>query len=133
MLNKLNNVRGRTKPLNLSRTDQGYHLDLAGTSYKTYTLKIDSAYNENVLQPLNLYSLDISHTPLPSATELVGIKLKELQMVGLNVPAGNLAARLQRLGIEKLVIDTDAYAPSVIKKLRTKCEVVNQPNVEKPD
>ncbi len=133
MLNKLNHVRGRTPPLKLSRTDKGYHLDLDGTPYKEYILKTDAAHNENVLRPLNLYSLNISHTSLSSETELAGIQLKELQMVGVNIPVGNLASRLQRLGVEKLVIDTDAYAPFVIKKLRTKCEVVNKPNVEKPD
>ncbi len=127
MLDKLNNIQSHDKSLELIQREKGYHLNLTNTKYKFYTLKIDASREENVLRPLNLYSLDISHSPIADISELAGIKLKELRMVGMDFPHKNLPSRLEKLGIEKLTIDADAYPAPTMNKIRKIIEVINEP------
>jgi serine/threonine protein kinase len=126
MLNKLGNTNIPLDSSRLTKTEKGYHLDLANTRFSTYTLKIDAAYNKNILEPLNLYSLDISYTPLASAQELNGLKLKELKIVGLHLPPKNLPARIDSMGVETLILDIAAYPKGTISRLRRKSKVINE-------
>ncbi|VGO18040.1 serine/threonine protein kinase [Pontiella sulfatireligans] len=127
MLDKLNKIRTRTEPLQLTRRTEGWHLNLAGTEYREFKLKIDAAYELNVLKPLNLYSLDISHTPISNLAELSGIELKELRMVGLHLHQKNLAGRFRLFELEKVVIDADAYPKLTMNRLREDFEVIDVP------
>jgi len=126
MLNKLGNTDTLLEPSRLTKTEEGYHLDLANTKYGAYTLKIDAAYNKNVLEPFKLHSLDISYTPLASAMELNGLKLKKLKMVGLHLPPRNLPARIDSMGVEKLILDIGSYPKGTISRLRRNSEVINE-------
>ena len=124
MLKRLN--RGNEE-LKLTQKDGGYHLDLSGSKYTVFTLTLLGNPTYNVLAPLKLYSLDISHTPLDNLMELRGLKLKELRMVGLNITkTGPLGYQLGRLDLNKLIIDADEYPKNFINKLREKYEVVEE-------
>ncbi len=124
MLDKLNWGRTYEQSLLLTKRKEGYHLNLSNTKYKNYTLKIDAAPSQNVLMPLKLYSLDISHTPHTDLSELDGLKLEEVRMVGLKIPADYLLSNLQYLHIKRLIIDADAYPPAILNKIRKKTEVI---------
>ena len=125
VLVQLNKEAG--KKLKLIHANEGPHLDLSGSSYTVYTLDRLKKPHFNILAPLNLYSLDISHTPLDSLLELRGLKLKELRMVGLNITkTGPLGYQLGRLDLNKLIIGADEYPKNFINKLRKKYEVVEE-------
>jgi serine/threonine protein kinase len=129
MLNRLNKVRGDQveTSLKLQKKEAGYHLDLTESSYMIFTLRGIGLNDHNILEPLNLYSLDISHLPLRSLSELGGLHLKELRMVGLNIGRRNvLPKQMERLGIERIIIDVDAYPPKIINILREKHEVIDE-------
>jgi hypothetical protein len=126
MLAHLNNLPPDEDGLKLVRGANGFHLDLSGMPFRKYTLKLDAAYNQNVLAPFELYSLDISHTPLISAAELSGLKLKELHMQDLSIPNKNLPYILGELGLQKLVVSANAYPSHTMNRLHEQFEVVEQ-------
>ncbi|MDF7822791.1 serine/threonine-protein kinase [Pontiellaceae bacterium B12227] len=106
--------------LKLSRRPEGYHLDLAGTLYSAYVLDMPHPGQDfNILQPLNLYSLDISDTPVSLVKELAGLKLKELRMVGvLLAPDSSLPGALSRMGTERIILGKGDYRPWVLDQIR---------------
>lgn len=126
MLDHLNNLPQGRNQLKLVQNTNGYHLNLSGLPYRKYTLKLDAAYNQNVLAPLKLYSLDISQTPLLSAGELSGLKLKELNMQGLSIPNHNLPFILGELDLQKLIINADAFPRDTMRRLYQKFDVTEQ-------
>jgi tRNA A-37 threonylcarbamoyl transferase component Bud32/tetratricopeptide (TPR) repeat protein len=131
MLDKLNKVKAdpNRTPLILQKKEEGYHLDLTTSLYLTYSLSGAGLNSQNVLEPFNLHSLDISHSPLQNLSELGGLQLEELRMVGLNFGRKNmLPKQTERLGIKRIIIDSDAYPPAVIKKLKLIHEVIDEKN-----
>ena len=73
-LDLLNKQRSEKRPpLNLIQTVEGPHLDLSGSKYYIYRIE-----TMNILEPLRLHSLDISHTPLQHLSELGGLHIDEL-------------------------------------------------------
>jgi serine/threonine protein kinase len=127
VLDRLNGVRRtRTKPLEMTQTDRGRHLDLSKTPYVNYSLNILGVYRRNVLAPLELDSLDISRSKITKVSELRGMKLRELRMVATAIPPRkNLPRQLRSLELERLVIDVDAYPPETIEELRKQMTVVD--------
>jgi tRNA A-37 threonylcarbamoyl transferase component Bud32/tetratricopeptide (TPR) repeat protein len=129
MLDKLNrlNPSPTDRPLRLSKRNGGYHLDLTQSPYLTYTLTAIGRDWKNILEPFNLHSMDISHLPLRSLSELEALKIQELKMVGLNIGRQHvLPTALNKMEVKKLTIDTNAYPRNLIRKLRQKHRVVNE-------
>jgi tetratricopeptide (TPR) repeat protein len=127
-LNRINpsKIEATAIPLKLQKREEGYHLDLTQSPYMIYTLRGIGLNNQNMLEPLNLYSLDISHLPLLTLSELEGLQLKELNMVGLNIARKNVILKqMEKLGVERIIINADAYPRAVMKKLREKYEVID--------
>ncbi|MCF7847593.1 MAG: serine/threonine protein kinase [Kiritimatiellales bacterium] len=123
ILDKLNGInRTKTKPLKLVEKDGGNHLNLSGSQYSVYSLNILGVYRRNVLVQLKLSSLDISRTPISRLSELKGLKLKELSMVGLDLPGKkiNLPKQLEQVNVEKIVVGAKDYPPATIAELRKK-------------
>jgi len=115
----------------LKKTASGYHLDLTHSPYVIYTLGSIGMKKYNVLTPLHLDSLDISHLPLTSLDELTGLHLRELKMVGLHIEKPFMMTKqLRDLKPDRLIIDTHAYPEKVITLLEQTCEVVDDPNTE---
>lgn len=127
MLEHLNSpLQSASLKLELTRNKNGRHLDLSGTPYSQYRLKLENAYNTNVLAPLSLYGLDISDTPIRSIEVLRGLEVSELRIAGLELSAHNFLFILRQSGIQTLVIDAGAFADVTMQKLHENFEVIEE-------
>ncbi len=114
---------GLKEPLDLQHKPEGLHLNLSGTRYTTF--KSDPTLN--VLTPLNLHSLDISHTQLLGLNELNRLKIKELRMVGLDLPKPYAVPyHLKNIGVEKLTIDLSRYPQNAQPRIRDAVELLEE-------
>jgi serine/threonine protein kinase len=127
VLDKLNYTkRSLTRPLALSKTDGGYHLDLSGRNYTVFSMNIIGVYRRNVLEPLKLTSLDISNSRIDDLGELRGIRLKELRMVGVKLESPKaLMKQLEPLKLSRIILTTGDYPSDVLAELRKVMEVVD--------
>ncbi len=127
VLDKLNNTRRpQEKPLLLSKTGSGYHLDFSRSPYAIYSLNILGVYRRNVLQPLHLDSLDISYSKMDDPAELRGLQLKELRMVGIHFADKKLLVRqLLSMKTQRLVLNEEDYPGTMLLELRKTMVVVD--------
>lgn len=129
MLNRLSGIDPEHIPeLKFSKRRKGWHLDLSNTPYPSFLVDLPMTYAKNILQPLQLYSLDISHTPVCLTRELLELKLKELRMVGVSLEPINEMVGLQKsLGTERLILGKGDYPDSIIQALRNQgIEVIEE-------
>jgi tRNA A-37 threonylcarbamoyl transferase component Bud32 len=124
MLDTLNNMPYSEKAqssLHLEQTEHGYHLSLSGTPYSTFIIPIPVPIRQaNILRPLNLYSLDLSHSGLTDLERINGMLVEELNIVGLKSIPFHKFYVFKRLKVKKVyhnLEDSDSYlnlnAPSV--------------------
>jgi serine/threonine protein kinase len=127
VLDKMNNTRRAiAKPLTLSRRDGGNHLNLSRSNYAVYSLNIIGVYHRNILAPLQLKSLDISHTPILSLGELRGIKLETLRMAGVQwINKKTLPRQVAPLKLKRLEINVADYPEATIEELRKTMAIVD--------
>ncbi len=127
VLDKLNNTRRpQEKPLLLSKAGNGYHLDFSRSPYAVYSLSIIGVYRRNVLQPLNLKSLDISYSKMDDPAELRGLKLDELRMEGIRFADKQLFSRLLvSMKTQRVVLNEEDYPKSMVLELRKTMKVVD--------
>ncbi|MDF7822767.1 serine/threonine-protein kinase [Pontiellaceae bacterium B12227] len=120
MLARLNQINSSKIPeLKLSKGPEGYHLNLTHTPYSVYIVGIPLVYGKNVLQPLNLYSLDISHTPISLVRELWELKVKKLRMVGVILePTEGMAGMLKHMGAEQVILGKGDYSEGTVNYIR---------------
>ena len=121
ILDRLNDVdEQKIISSKLSQRSSGWHLDLSNTPYFTFMLVFPFANPQNVLTPLNLDSLDISHSLISLSRELRGLRFKELRMVGVSLsPKAGLAGfLLKNEELERVVVERGEYPKRVISELR---------------
>ncbi|VGO15399.1 Serine/threonine-protein kinase PknD [Pontiella desulfatans] len=118
--------------LKLTKRPEGWHLDLSHSPYSAYLVTIPLIYRQNVLAPLNLHALDISHTPLSLARELRKIDIRELRMVGVALePQDKLPWTLGNLGLERLIVGRGEYPQALLNRIRSKgIEVIEEEGEE---
>lgn len=122
MLARLNEIGENNIPdLKFSKRPEGFHLDLSHTPYSSYVVKIPNVWRANVLSPLKLHSLDISHTPVSLRRELDLPNLKELRMVGVSVrPPTALPFMLKHPDLERVVLGKGDYPSTVVQAIRNR-------------
>ena len=128
VLDKLNYTRkSKAQPLEFSMDkEKGNHLDLSRRNYTVFSINIIGVYRRNVLEPLNLSSLDISHTRIDNLNELRGIRLDELRMVGVQLANPKaLPNQVAPLRLKKLILNEADFPKETIAELRKKMEVVD--------
>ncbi len=127
MLDKLNYTRrSRSQPLKLTKQADGRHLDLSRSGYTLYNVSILGVYSRNVLAPLKLSSLDISHNQVESLRRLKGLRLKRLRMAGVDLASRNsVAQQLKPLKLERVELNVADYPQKAIDELRKTMEVVD--------
>ncbi|MBT8042939.1 MAG: serine/threonine protein kinase, partial [Pontiella sp.] len=127
VLDKLNSSRrALNKPLELTETEDGNHLDLSRTPYRIFSMNIIGIYRRNVLSPLKLSSLDISNSKIESLSELRGLRLDELRMVGVKVSSSKaLYRQAQSLQLKRIVLTVDDYPKETIAELKKHMQVVD--------
>ncbi|WP_168432973.1 serine/threonine-protein kinase [Pontiella sulfatireligans] len=132
MLARLNQINSSEIPeLKLSKRPEGYHLDLTHTPYSIYTVEIPLVYGQNVLQPLKLHSLDISHTPVSLVRELWALKVKKLRMVSVNLePAEGMAGMLKHMGVEQVILGKGDYSENTVSYIRKQGIEVIEEDIE---
>jgi hypothetical protein len=120
MLGRVNGIHDDTiVPLKLSRHEKRWHLDLSRSPYTSYSVPIAGSYRKNILQPLQLYSLDISHSRIALVKELANLRIKELRMVGVALePKDGLPTMLRRMGVKKVILGRDDYPETIIMEIR---------------
>lgn len=132
ILDKLNGHKRPSPALRLTSTPKGNHLDLSGSAYRNLTLKLDQAYYQNVLEPLNLTSLDISGMSLGSLLELKGLDLKKLNIVDADFSHNFVVSRLKRLGLESLTLNTNAFDHETLRLLKEQMTLIHQESIPQP-
>lgn len=128
ILDRINQLKDipLNEALNLTKTEQGLHLDLTRTPYTYFTLE-KVGIRRNLLAPLNLHSLDISSLPIRSLSEFSNLKVRELRMVGLNIVRENMLIKhLVKMGVQTLIIDLEAYPPETQRMLRWKFDTIEE-------
>ncbi len=128
MLDKVNRVKptAYTHPLKIEKRKEGYHLDLTGSPYQIFSLSGIGLLRINLLEPLELYSMDISNLPLLTLAEFKGLHVNELTMTGVKVSRTRiLLKQIDEMGVKKLTLDIDAYPPDIIEELRETHEVID--------
>ena len=127
VLDKMNNTRRSiAKPLTLSRKDGGNHLNLSRSNYAVYSLNIIGVYHRNVLDPLQLKSLDISHTPILSVAELRGTQLEILRMAGVDLTnQKTLPRQVSPLKLKRIELNISDYPEAIIEELRKTMTVLD--------
>ncbi len=129
MLDKLNRIKptiASPKPLKLEKRKEGYHLDLTKSPYQIFTMSGVGLPRINILEPLDLYSMDISNRPLLNLAEFKQLHIRELDMAGVHINRTQILIRnLADMGIIKLRIDVAAYPRNVIDELRKQHEVID--------
>ncbi|VGO18846.1 serine/threonine protein kinase [Pontiella sulfatireligans] len=120
MLARLNDVKPNRVPnLKLTETPEGFHLDLSNTPYGIYLIKLPSVERLNVLEFLQLNSLDLSHASVALTQEFQGIKVKELRLTGTIIaPKGNLRRTLKEMGVKEVTLGKDDYPSSLVDSIR---------------
>jgi serine/threonine protein kinase len=129
VLDKLNYSRyARTQPLKFKQTEHGNELDLSHAPYTVYSINIIGVYRSNVIEPLDLTSLNVSYTRLDNFYELRGLKLNELKMSGVpfeNRKKNFVVRQLEQLHLKRVVLDEDAFPADTIEALKQKMEVID--------
>ncbi|MDF7822731.1 serine/threonine-protein kinase [Pontiellaceae bacterium B12227] len=120
MLARVNGIHDEIiDPLKLTKTENGYHLDFSETPYTTYSVPIAGSYRKNILQPLHLHSLDISHSRMALVKELANLEINELRMIGVMLePRNGLPGMLRRMGVQRVVIEQGQYPQTTIAAIR---------------
>jgi serine/threonine protein kinase len=127
MLDKLNySKRSKPQPLALTKRETGYHLDLSRSNYSVFSVNIIGVYRRNVLTPLKLKSLDISHTRLDSLRGLRGVQLDELRMAGTKVQnKRGLAKQIEPMKLQRIILNVKDFPEETIAELRKTMQVVD--------
>lgn len=120
MLARANGLYNKTiGPHKLTDTEKGFHLDLSGTAYTTYSVPVAGSYRKNILEPLNLYSLDISHSRMALVKEMVNLPLTELRMVNSRLePRRELPSMLKRMGVKTVILGKKDYPQKILAAIR---------------
>ena len=126
MLNRLHGfpISSPIPDLKLRKSPKGYHLDLSHTPYSSFRMHMPFTHEINILQPLHLYSLDISYTSTCLVNELSRLQIKELHMVGIKLtPQSKIHSLFKNMGLEKVVIGKGEYPKFLVEKWRLLLEV----------
>jgi tRNA A-37 threonylcarbamoyl transferase component Bud32 len=129
MLNLINriNKRNYSTPINLSKRPEGYHLDLTRAPYAIYSLSTVGIPWKHILEPLNLYSLDISYLPLTSLNGLKSLQIEELRMTGVKISQQSMMSKhLKKMNVKKVIMDTSLYKDTTIKAIRKYAIVIHE-------
>jgi hypothetical protein len=136
VLDKLNYTKyAQNQSLRFKQSEQGNELDLSRAPYTVYSINIIGVYRSNVLEPLDLTSLNISNTKLENLYELKGMELNELNIAG--IPFSNrrknfFLHHLESFKLKKVVLDVDDFPKDTIEALRQEMEVIDAKSEEAP-
>ncbi|MDZ8119055.1 serine/threonine protein kinase [Pontiella agarivorans] len=98
----------QTDTLSLEPTDKGWALSLARSPYVVFNLPLPVAKTEtNVLNPLGLYSLDMSYSALSDPSHLNGTGIKVLDIRGITTWTRPQIRLLFGLQLETLIHSLD--------------------------
>lgn len=129
MLDRINQVPEESErpPFSLIKTNEGYHLNLSHYDYYNYTLSEIGFYKENILTPLKLHSLNISHTPIINPSALNGLNVKQLQMNGISMTRYRVLALIcKNMKLKTLIVDDGFFPKQYLKKVNKQMEILVQ-------
>ena len=116
--------RANVEILKLSKKREGYYLDLSHSKVSRLRIFHNMKQQQNILAPFKLKCLDISHSSIIDIQELGGAFAKELNMTGLKLKSEWYVSRiLQRMGVERVIIDTENYSDRTLAQLLKFCEI----------
>jgi serine/threonine-protein kinase len=102
-LNKRSLREIRNSTLTLEKREKGWHLSLEGSPYAVFSMPLSvPSYRSNVLVPLNLHSLDLSHSAFSDLEQLQGINVSELNIAGVSKIAPHKFHMLNSLKVKTL-------------------------------
>lgn len=127
MLTIVNNY-WNTEPLDreLLKVEGGYSLDLSGTRYRIFKSH-SQAFGVNILEPLKLKELDLSHTPFFEFWQLGKLDLRKLNLNGCwirEISLSNLRSSKTRV-IKELTIDSSLYSKKAMDSLKKHFNVID--------
>ena len=93
------------------------HLSLREAPYQLFILPIASAEPYNVLECLNLNSIDFSDSALNDLERLMGLRLERVNIKGTRVSHEKTRLMIDVLGLKTLIIDQGQFEESKLKNL----------------
>jgi serine/threonine protein kinase len=127
MLEAMNSVMSsRVVELKLWPRANSYALDLSGSPYYHYRLRIIGGKRLNILHPFGrLQMLDVSDSAIMSMKELAGVQVRHLRMNGLRLTnPGGLDKRIKHIpGLRAITVDLENYSPEVQDYLKKRYKV----------
>ncbi|QBG46493.1 serine/threonine protein kinase [Verrucomicrobia bacterium S94] len=128
VLDKLNYTNyAKKNGLKYTWTKEGGILDLKGSPYTVFSINIIGVYRRNVLEPLELKSLDLSNTRIEHLYELRGMQLDELKISGVAISSKSKSSMLNQLNplrLKRIVMDVNKFPEDTVAALKEKMEVV---------
>ncbi len=124
-LNRINNPGIR--PFILEPYEGGFQLDLTYRNYHTLLAEVSGAFRLNVLEPLQLKSLNLSYTRISDLDNLDGLKLDKLTLV--KTPVQNkrlLPEKAEALGLKMIALDAEEYDNLIIERLKRSMVVIDK-------
>ncbi len=129
LLHRLNMI-GKNTPiqsLKLTKVRGKRHLDLSGLPFTIFTLKNINQPSINVLEPLKLYSLDMSNTSLTHLGELKGLYPKELRLIDVNIINKTVfPGQLTRMHLDRVILDRNQYNQKTLNLLKNSMDVIEE-------
>ena len=118
VLDLLNNVsHNQFNELKLQLRPKGNHLALKNAPYSTFILPLPTAEPINVLQPLNLNSISVSHSKVNDLERFMGLDLPYIEAVNIPLNVYKLKVVKEYLGLKTLVIDSRLFSKNELKSL----------------
>jgi len=105
----------------------GFSLDLSYTRYRIFRSR-EGASTLNILHPLQLKKLDLSHTAFFEFWQIAGLRLEEINLRGCwvrEIHLQNLPA-LKNMKLKKIIIDESLYSKESMDVLKESFEVIHQ-------
>ena len=124
VLDLLNNVSHRNYHIpQLIIGEKGNHLVLKEAPYDTFILPIQTPKILNVLNCLNLNSINVSNSKLDDLEKFMGIRISRVEAVNIPLNVYKFDAVNRYLGIKNLIIDKNHLSPKELIRLKESVKI----------
>ena len=133
VLDLLNNVsHSNFSDFKLQIRAKGNHLVLKEAPYSSFILPLPTTEPLNVLKPLNLNSISVSHSKVNDLERFIGLNLPYIEAVDIPLNIYKLKVVKQYIGLKTLVIDSRIFNKNELRVLRNEFNIKDISENHKP-
>ena len=111
---------------------KGNHLVLKEAPYSSFILPLPTTEPLNVLKPLNLNSISVSHSKVNDLERFIGLNLPYIEAVDIPLNIYKLKVVKQYIGLKTLVIDSRIFNKNELRVLRNEFNIKDISENHKP-